>query len=118
MTQERIDSIETPDGNVHTSTTIITEEPRRGISGWFVMFIVLAAVVIALWAFTATDKSEIAKDNAIENAANQMGVAADQIGDAASEVGGAAQSLGESAQDAATDAGTAVEQAVEPAATE
>ena len=91
MTQERIDSVETPDGNTHTSTTIITDRPKSGMSGWFVMFVVLAAVLVALWAFTAMGSSEIAKDTAIENAANNVGAAASQVGDAAGQVGTAAQ---------------------------
>ncbi|RZA28219.1 MAG: hypothetical protein EOP02_08080 [Proteobacteria bacterium] len=82
MTQERIDNIETPDGNTHTSTTIITDRPKSGMSGWFVMFVVLAAVLVALWAFTAMGSSEMVGD-----AAGQVGTAAQ---DAASDVAPAA----------------------------
>ncbi len=50
MTEERTDRIEMPSGNTHTTTTIITDEPKRsGTSGWFLMFVVLLAVVVAIW---------------------------------------------------------------------
>lgn len=86
MTEERITEIETPDGRTRTHTTVITEKPRSGISGWFVMFIVLAAVLVALWVFSQMSNAEAVKDNAVAKAANSVGEAAGQVGNAADRV--------------------------------
>lgn len=92
MTEERTDHVEMPSGNTHTTTTIITDEPKRsGISGWFLMFVVLVAVLVALWVFVGGNQSEVAKDNAIAEAAERAGDTAEQVGDAPAEVGDAAQ---------------------------
>ena len=117
MTEERTDRIETPDGNTHT-TTIVTDEPRRsGVSGWFLMFVVLLAVVVAIWVFVGQNNSEVAKDNAVAEAASQVGNAAEQVGDSAASVGDAAQdtaaAAGETVQSAAQDVQETATQAAE-----
>ncbi|MXO64649.1 hypothetical protein [Altericroceibacterium endophyticum] len=88
MTEERITKVETPDGETHTETTIITErdQPRSRMSVWFVMFVVVVAVIVALWAFNKMGTAEVAKDNAIAGAADDVGAAAGQIGNAAEDV--------------------------------
>lgn len=93
MTEERHTEVNSPDGRVHTHTTIIRDEPpdKSGMSGWFVMFVVLLAVVGAIYAFTQMGGAEVAKDNAIAEAANSVGNAADEVGQAAGEMGSAAQ---------------------------
>jgi len=117
MTEERIDKIETPDGNTHTATTIITDEPRRsGISGWFLMFVVLLAVVVAIWVFVGQDDSEVAKDNAIAEAANRVNDTAEQVGEAAAKVGDAAEDTADSAQQAAQGAADDAQEAAPEAA--
>ncbi|MEZ5688650.1 MAG: hypothetical protein R3E21_07700 [Caenibius sp.] len=93
MTEERHTEVETPDGKVHTHTTIIREEPasNSGVSIWFILFVILLSVAGGIWAFTQLGGAEAAKDNAIAEAADSVGNAADQVGEAAGEVGAAAQ---------------------------
>jgi hypothetical protein len=101
MTEQRTDRIETPDGNTHT-TTIVTDEPRRsGISGWFLMFVVLLAVVVAIWVFVGQNNSEVAKDNAVAEAASKVSTTAEQVGKAADKVTDAAEDTAAAAKDAA-----------------
>lgn len=113
MTEQRTDRIETPDGNTHTSTTIVTDEPRRGsgVSGWFLMFVVLLAVLVAIWVFVGSNQSEVAKDNAIAEAASRVSTTAEEVGDAAAKVGDAAEDTASAAQDAAQGAATEVQEA-------
>lgn len=95
MTEERITTIETPEGNTHTThTTVVSDEPRSGGAGkWVLILIVLALAVLAAIAFMQMSGAEVAKDNAI-------GDAADQVGEAAGTVGQTAQDLGEAAKEA------------------
>ncbi|MBD3728123.1 MAG: hypothetical protein IE933_00275 [Sphingomonadales bacterium] len=89
MTEERITRVDSPDGDPHTThTTIIHDggDRRGGISGWFVMFAVLLAVLVGVWAFTSMGGAEMAKDNAIADAADNVGAAANKVGDAAQDV--------------------------------
>jgi hypothetical protein len=94
MTEERITRVETPEGNTHTTTTVLNEgEPRRSGSGttWFVLFVVLLAVLVGIWAFTQMGGAEMAKDNAMANAADKVGAAAENVGDAAQNAGQAVE---------------------------
>lgn len=86
MTEERITEYETPDGNTHTRTTIITDREKSGGSGWLVLIVLIIAIVAGIWAFTQFENSEIAKDSAIAEAAESVGTAANQVGDAAQDV--------------------------------
>ena len=71
-------------------TTVVTEK-RSGGSGWVIALIVLLiAAAVGYFALRASD-AEVAKDNAVENAANQVGSAAESVGDAAQD---AADNLG------------------------
>lgn len=81
-----------------THTTIITDRasPRGGGSGWLIGLVLLVAIVAGIFFFSQMSGSETAKDNAVANAAGQ-------VGDAASQVGDAAQKAGSAAQDAVTD---------------
>jgi ABC-type transport system involved in multi-copper enzyme maturation permease subunit len=45
MTEERITETSTPDGNTHTHTTVITDQPNSG--GGFKWFGLLALIVVA-----------------------------------------------------------------------
>lgn len=114
MTEQRTDRIETPDGNTHT-TTIVTDEPRSGVSGWFLMFVVLLAVGVAIWVFVGPSESETAKDNAVTEAANRVSDTAEQVGNAAAEAGDAAK---DAAQSAASKAQDAADKQAAPSSTE
>ncbi len=87
MTEERITEVRTPEGNTHTHTTVVHDEPRRsGGSGWLVALLILAALVVGFVLFTQMGNSEAARDTAIADAAGQVGDAAQQVGDAAQDV--------------------------------
>ncbi len=86
MTEERITETRDPaTGDTHTTHTVITDgEPRSGGgAGWLIAIILIVAVIAGIFLFTNMSGSEVAKDNAIENAANNVGDAAQQVGDAA-----------------------------------
>lgn len=70
-----------------THTTIITDGgSRRGSgSGWIIGVVLLLAIVIGVFFFSQMSGSEVAKDNAIANAAGEVGDAAGQVGDAAQD---------------------------------
>lgn len=87
MTEERTTETRDPEGNLHTHTTVVHDEPRRsGGSTWVLILLVLVALVVGIVLFTQMGNSEIARDTAIADAANQVGDAAQQAGDAAQDV--------------------------------
>lgn len=80
--------------------TTIIETPRRGSgAGWVIAVVLIVALVVGVMFFMQRSGSETAKDNAITNAASQ-------VGDAAQKAGNAAQQAGNAAQDAADNAAT------------
>ena len=87
MVDERITEVETPTGDTHTTHTIVTDgEPRSGGgSGWLIALVLIIAVIAGIWFFSGMSNSESAKDNAVANAANDVGAAAEQVGDAAQD---------------------------------
>lgn len=90
MTEERITETRDPEGNTHTSTTIVRDsgETTRGGGGakWLLLIVLLVAVVGAIYVFSQGTGAEIAKDNAIGDAAGQVGDAAQQVGTAVEDV--------------------------------
>ena len=87
MAEERITRVEEPTGETHTHTTVITDEPRRsGGSGIVILLVILVLAAIGFWAFSTMGGAEVAKDNAIADAASDVGTAAGQVGDAAQDV--------------------------------
>lgn len=93
MTEERIVETRGPEGATHTHTTIVTDgrEERRGGGATTVIMLIVAAIVViaAIWAFSNMSGAEVAKDNAVANAAGQVGEAAGAVGDAAKDAAGA-----------------------------
>lgn len=88
MTEERITEIRDPDtGSTHTTHTVITdgETSRSGGSGWLIAIVLLIAVVGGLFLFGNMSGSEAAKDNAVAEAAGEVGDAAQQVGNAAKD---------------------------------
>lgn len=86
MTEERITNVEMPAGNTHTHTTVVTDEPRRG--GGSTLLIILVLVVLAVLAFVLLGPmtgAEVAKDNAVADAAGSVGAAAEEVGAAADQ---------------------------------
>ena len=88
MSEERITRTETADGNTHTQTTIVRDrEPSGGGSRSWVFLAILALVaIVGFVVFTQVSDAEIARDNAIAGAANDVGEAAQKAGDAAEDV--------------------------------
>ena len=86
MVEERITEVETPHGDTHTTHTVVTDgEPRRGGSGWLIALLLLVALVAGFFIFSNMSGSEVAKDNAIAGAAEDVGEAAQNVGDAAQD---------------------------------
>ena len=86
MTEERVTEVRTPEGDTHTThTTVVSDEPRRGGSGWVIAIVLLLAIIVGVWAFSTMGGSEIAKDEAIADAAGDVGDAAQSVGDAAQD---------------------------------
>ena len=87
MAEERITEVETPTGDTHTTHTIVTDgEPRSGGgSGWLIAIVLIIAVIAGIWFFSGMSNSESAKDNAIANAADNVGTAAQKVGNAAQD---------------------------------
>lgn len=91
MAEERITTSETREGApAATHTTIIHDgEHRRGGAGWLIAIVLLVAVIAGIYLFSQTSASEAVKNNAIADAATDVGNAATQVGDAAQDAAGA-----------------------------
>lgn len=88
MTEERITETRTPSGDTHTTHTIVNDDGRRSSSGaWVPILLLVVLAVVGIWFFTQQSGAEVAKDNAIAGAAEQVGNAAGQVGDAAQNAG-------------------------------
>ena len=69
--------------------TVIVETPDRSSgSGWVIALVLIVALIIGVVFFTQMSVSEAAKNNAITNAANNVGAAAKDVGNAAQDAGG------------------------------
>ena len=95
MTEERITETETPSGNIHTTHTVVTDDAPRsgGGAGWLIALVLVVVAVIGIYMFSQQSDSEVAKDNAVAEAA-------DSVSDAASSVGEAAKNAGDAAKEA------------------
>lgn len=87
MAEERITEVETPAGASRTHTTVISDNPRSGGGGvmWLVLFVLIVVAAVALFYLSGMSGSEVAKDNAVAGAAQDVGDAAQQVGDAAQD---------------------------------
>lgn len=83
MTEERITETQTPSGGTHTHTTVVSDAPRGGGSTWIIVLLVMVLAAVAIWFFSGMSGSEVAKDNAVAEAASDVGNAATQAGNAA-----------------------------------
>ncbi|MGI8942878.1 MAG: hypothetical protein ACR2FJ_01330 [Qipengyuania sp.] len=93
MTEERTTETVTPEGTHHTERHVTHDDaPRSGGGGmWVLLIILLIAVIAGIWIFSSQSGAEIAKDNAIAGAAENVGEAANQVGEAATQAGDAVE---------------------------
>lgn len=85
MTEERITETTDASGNTHT-THVVSDRESGGSAKWVFLLILVVAIGAAVYFFTQTNASEIAKDNAVAEAAGDVGEAAGQVGEAANDV--------------------------------
>lgn len=92
MTEERITETTDAAGNTHTTHTVVSDgETRSGGTNWVLILLVLAVAIVGIFFLTQTNSAEIAKDNAVAGAADEVGEAASQVGDAAQNAGEAVE---------------------------
>ena len=94
MTEERITERTDQDGNTHTTHTVVHGGEREGSGGvnWLLLLLVLIVAIVGIWFLTQMSGAEVAKDNAVAGAAEEVGQAAGQVGDAAQNAGEAVES--------------------------
>jgi hypothetical protein len=86
MVEERVTEVETPSGNTHTHTTVVSDGERSGGGAtWLIVLLLIIVAAVAIYFFSGMSGSEMAKDNAVAEAANDVGNAANQVGDAAQD---------------------------------
>lgn len=89
MTEERITRVEDPaTGTAHTThTTVIRDDAPRsgGGMGFAVLVLLLIAAVAGFFIWQNQANSEIAANNAVAEAAGDVGAAAQQVGNAAED---------------------------------
>lgn len=87
MADDRITETRTtdPQGNTHTTVTHDTRGGRGGGGKIAILLVLVLLVAVGVWFFTQQSGAEIAKDNAVADAANQVGDTANQVGDAAQD---------------------------------
>ena len=88
MTEERITEHTDAQGNTHT-TRVIKDGSSSGSGGgakWVFLLILVAALAIGGYILAQGNAAEVAKDNAVADAANDVGEAAGNVGEAARDV--------------------------------
>lgn len=92
MTEERITETTTPSGDTHTTHTIVTDNgTKSGGSGWMMALFLVVLAIGGFYLFSQMGGAEMAKDNAVADAASKVGDAADNVSDAAQNAGEAVE---------------------------
>ena len=93
MTEERITETTDSAGNTHTTHTVVNdgEGTKSSSTPWGLIIILIVLAIGAFVIFSQMSGAEVAKDNAVADAANEVGEAAGQVGDAAESAGEAVQ---------------------------
>ena len=67
--------------------TVIVDRGSRGSgSGWVIAIVLIIALLVGVYFLSGMAGSEASKNNAVSEAAGQVGNAAKQVGDAAKDV--------------------------------
>lgn len=84
MADERLTTYQTPAGS---NTTVILEGPVRSNNGagWLFGIVLLIAVLVVVYLMAIRNDGSSARNNAIANAATEVGTAARQVGNAAEQ---------------------------------
>ena len=87
MADDRITETRTtdPQGNTHTTVTHDTRDGGGGGGKIMLLLVLVVLVAVGVWFFTQQSGAEIAKDNAVADAATEVGEAGNQVGDAAQD---------------------------------
>ena len=92
MTEERITETTDSAGNTHTTHTVVSDrDGGRSGTNWGIILLILVVAIVGIFFLSQMSNSEVAKDNAIAGAADQVGEAAGQVGDAAQNAGNAVE---------------------------
>ncbi len=83
MEERIVETERAPEAPVH-NTTIIRERSSGG-TGIVMALVLLIAVVGGIYLFSLQTDSQTARDNAVANAAQDVGDAANKVGDAAQD---------------------------------
>ncbi len=83
MVEERVTEVREPSGNTHTHTTVVGEERGGGGATWLIVLLLIVVAAVGIWFFSGMSDAEVAKDNAVAEAAGDVGNAASQVGNAA-----------------------------------
>ncbi|WP_395394245.1 hypothetical protein WBP07_03230 [Novosphingobium sp. BL-8A] len=84
MEERIVETDRAPEAPVHT-TTVIRERGSGGGAGIIMALALLIAVIGGIYLFSRQSASESARDNAVANAAQDVGDAANKVGDAAKD---------------------------------
>ena len=86
MVEERITEVETPSGNTHTHTTVVSDGERSGGGAtWLIVLLLIIIAAVAIYFLSGMSQSEVAENNAVAEAAGEVGDAANAVGNAAQE---------------------------------
>jgi uncharacterized protein HemX len=86
MVEERTTQVETPSGETHTHTTVVSDTPRSGGGAtWLILLLLVVVAAVAVFYLSGMSGAEVAKDDAVADAAQDVGAAASQVGDAAQD---------------------------------
>ncbi len=78
------DEVYTRDAAPH-ETTVIHETRSSGGAGWLIALVLIVALIAGIWFFSQSNRSQVARDNAVTAAAHDVGTAARNVGNAAQD---------------------------------
>jgi len=84
--EERIVEVETPEGNTHTTHTVVDRGSRSsGGMGLMIGVLLIIALAVGGYFLMQGTNASASKDNAVAAAADDVGNAAQKVGDAAQD---------------------------------